>query len=101
MSKPITPGEVGEEKQLHIPDAVFDAFNAEIALRYVSGQATVKQNAVVERLVAGGMTRSEIFDNGWLNVEDAYRSAGWDVEYDKPGWDENYDAFFVFKRKRV
>lgn len=99
MTGPIRPDEVAEEKQLHIPDVVFDAFNAEIALHYVSGRAQVKQKDVIERLVAGGMSRSEIFENGWLNVEDAYRSAGWNVEYDKPGWNETYNAFFVFKKK--
>lgn len=100
MSKPITPDEVGAAKVVHIPAAVFDAFNAEIAKEFTSGAATVKQAAVVERLVAGGMKRSEIFHAGWLNVEEAYRAAGWQVEYDKPGYNETGEAYFKFRPAR-
>lgn len=97
MSKPIRPDEVGEAKSTHIPAAVFDAFNVEIALRFANGAATVSQNAVIERLVNGGMTRGEIFDAGWLNVEEAYRSVGWTVKYEKPGFNESGEAIFTFK----
>ena len=72
MSKPIKPEEVGAAKAVHIPAAVFDAFNAEIAQHFVNGCATVKQEAVMARLVAGGMERREIFSAGWLNVEERW-----------------------------
>ena len=42
----------------------------------------------------------DIFANSWLDVEDIYRNAGWDVEYDKPGYCENYEAHFVFRKKK-
>ncbi len=97
MSKPITPQEVGAAKVAHIPAAVFDAFNAEIARHFTNGSATVRQEAVERRLIEGGLPRSEIFEAGWLNVEEAYRSAGWKVEYDKPGYNETGEATFKFK----
>lgn len=97
MSKPIRPEEVGSAKVQHIPAAVFDAFNAEIAIQFADGSAVVKQNAVLERLKAGGMLASEIFTAGWLNVEDAYRAAGWKVSYQKPGLGEDGPAIFTFK----
>lgn len=96
MSKPITPKEVGAAKIVVIPGAVFDAFNAEIARQFANGKATVKQNDVVQRLVDGGMQRSEIFSSGWLNVETAYEDAGWRVYYDKPGFNETGEAYFEF-----
>lgn len=96
MSKPIRPQDVGCAKAEHIPAAVFDAFNAEIATRFVGGSAKVYQSAVMTRLTAGGMIRKEIFAAGWLNVEDAYRDAGWQVNYDKPGYNESGEAVFEF-----
>lgn len=98
MSKPIRPEEVGAAKVETFPAAVFDAFNAEIAARFQAGHARVKQNAIVERLVGAGFKRQEIFDAGWLNVEDAYRAAGWKVAYEKPGFNEMGEAEFDFQR---
>lgn len=97
MSKPIRPEEVGAAKAVVIPAAVFDAFNAEIAARFEHDTATVKQEAVVARLENGGISRREIFDRGWLNVEEAYRAAGWKVVYDKPGFNETGEAYFTFE----
>lgn len=101
MSKPISPDAIGAEQAVQFPAAVFDAFNAEIASRFSNDRATVLQAAVVTRLVAGGaFTRKEIFESGYLNIEEAYRAAGWDVEYDKPGYNESGEAKFVFTRAR-
>lgn len=99
MSKPITPAEVGSAKAVHIPAAVFDAFNAEIAKQFSHGSALVRQNAVVHRLTEGGMQASEILEAGWLNVEAAYEEAGWKVTYDKPGYNEPGVAVFKFEAK--
>jgi hypothetical protein len=97
MSGPMRPDEMVAAKKLVIPDAIWDAFNAEIAQRFVGGLAIVPQRAVVDRLVAAGANEREIFDNGWLNVEDGYRAHGWRVEYDKPGWNESYEAHYKFR----
>lgn len=97
MSKPIRPQDVGAAKAEYFPSAVFDAFNAEIAHRYFGGLAVVKQGAVVDRLVEAGLKRSEIYSSGWLNVEDAYREAGWVVRYEKAGFNENGDSIFEFR----
>lgn len=96
MSKPFTPAEVAGAKRDYIPGAVFDAFNAEIAKRCDSGRATVSQESVLVRLLAAGLNRREVFDQGWLNIEDAYRDAGWTVTYSKPGYNESGDAYFEF-----
>ena len=94
--KPISPKEVAGEKIRQMPDAVLEAFN-ELIARGGSGYVTVMQKDVVALMVKKGLSRSEIFDNGWLDVEDIYRKAGWIVEYDKPGYNETYDAYFTFR----
>lgn len=100
MSGPITPDQVGETKRLLFPQAVFDAFNAEIAATFSSGSAVVLQGKVVDRMIAAGIDRHDIFSKGYLNVEEAYKAEGWSVEYDKPGYNESYEANFTFRRKR-
>lgn len=97
MSKPIRPEEVGAAKAVVIPAAVFDAFNAEIAKQFTNRRATVRQEAVVARLVESGLRRQELFDAGWMNVEEAYGAVGWKVTYDKPGFNEPGEAYFVFE----
>lgn len=96
VSRPITPAEVAGAKRNYIPAPVFDAFNAEIALRFSIGRAIVPQRAVLTRLQAAGINTTEAFEAGWLNVEESYQAAGWKVSYSKPGFNESGDAFFEF-----
>jgi len=92
--KPITPDDLADRE---FPDEVIEAFNELI----VEGAGRVVQREVVDRIVSKMcVTDGEIFEKGWLNVEETYRKAGWDVVYDKPGFNETYRAFFMFTRKR-
>lgn len=109
MSKPINPNEIGPLKRQTFPDFVFDAFNELIAADYSNGSARVDQNKVIQLILEKWNVpykdedapnyRQQIFDNGWLNVEEAYEAEGWKVEYDKPGYNESYGAYFKFKKK--
>lgn len=99
MTGPIRPEEVAEAKVGGIPEAVFQAFNELIAKHFVNGMARVKKDDVVDLIVEKGLCRADIFSNGWLNVEAAYRAAGWVVDYDKPGFNETYQATFSFRRR--
>jgi len=94
--RPIRPDEVAQAKVF--PKAVFAAFNELIAEKYQSRRAVIRQDAVIERILAKDPTlrRGDIFDKGWLDVEDLYRAQGWIVEYDKPGYCETYEATFTF-----
>lgn len=99
MSKPITPDEAGRG---HIPDFVFDAFNSEIAKSYSGRQATVKQSDVILsilRRAPEGTERSDVFDNGWLNVEVVYGDVGWCVDYEKPVRGDTFEAHFIFTKR--
>jgi len=98
MTKPIKPSEIHLYKKGVIPEFVFEAFNQCIAAKYSNGRATVKQDDVIAKIqTMDPVSRQEIFDKGWLNVEEVYEAEGWKVEYDKPGYNESYGAFFVFK----
>jgi hypothetical protein len=103
MTKPIRPEDVPAAKRQVFPDEVFQAFNELIALRLTGGVATVRQDEVVTRIMElmndENLKRQDIFDNGWLNVEEAYRAEGWSVYYDKPGYSETYAATFKFRKK--
>jgi len=98
--KPIRPEDVGEGKWELFPDAVIEAFNELITENFVNGSATVKQGDAVKRMVEKGLDRKEINDKGWLNVEEAFKLAGWDVSYDGPGYCETYPATFKFERRK-
>ena len=96
----LRPEDVVGEKLRTLPGEVLEAFNELISQDYVGGRATVLQNEVVRLMVAKGLSRADIFKNGWLDVEEIYRAAGWKVEYDKPGYNESYEPSFTFIRRR-
>jgi hypothetical protein len=94
--KPIKPGEVAKKKEHDVPDAVFEAFNELITEKFNGRDAVVIQKDVVELMIKKGLNGDEIFKKGWLDIEEVYHKAGWEVEFDRPGWDEDYDAHFTF-----
>lgn len=102
---PIRPEDLTAAKTKDIPQAVFDAFDAAIIRAWDGRRSVVNQNEVAtdahRRLRRAGHTlsREQMFDNGWLDVEDTYRDLGWHVVYDKPGFNEDYPATFTFSRK--
>lgn len=97
--KPLSPFEASAKRVF--PDEVIEAFNELISENLLSSSATVRQDAAVTRIMAKmpNVTRAQVFDRGWLNVEDVYRAEGWEVEYDKPGYNESYAAHFTFTRR--
>lgn len=100
--RPITPQEASTEKLSLIPSFVFDTFNAFLSTRSEEGTITITQDEVIQMLltIKPGLDRNEIFDKHWLDIESAYRKAGWNVEYDKPGYNETYGASWEFTKKR-
>lgn len=100
MTTPIRPEQVAEAKQKALPESVLSAFNTLIARKWSNGRAVVTQNeAIAEIRSRESVSRQAVFDNGWLDVEDVYRAAGWHVEYDKPGYNEDYEAYFTFRKR--
>lgn len=101
MSGPIKPEEIVEAKKRHLPNEVFQCFNEMIAENWSGGVAVVLQRDVVARIAHRlGMEEKKVYDHKLLEVEDAYRDAGWNVTYDKPGYNESYPARFEFRKRR-
>jgi hypothetical protein len=99
MAGPVTPEQVAAST--HLPDAVFEVFNTLITERWDGACAVLMQEEVVQRIMhALSCARGTIFMKGYLDVEHAYRKAGWDVVYDKPGYNEPGHAFFTFRKRR-
>ena len=97
--KPITPRQALKDKVTVLPDGVIKVFNFLIVSNLADGEACISQKEAVTALVKEGFTRNEIFKKGWLDIEDIYRAAGWEVEYDKPGYNETYEPTFTFSKK--
>lgn len=98
--KPIRPDEARKKKATVIPDAVIEIFNELIVKNLSGNRAVIRQDDVVSLIVSRmDVTRADVFDKHWLDVEAIYEEAGWKVEYDKPGFNETYPATFTFKRK--
>lgn len=83
----MNPEQIKALKADLLPKAVFDVWNKLIARNLdTTGRATVMQEEAVQALlplVPEGAGRQFIFDSKWLDIEAAYRQAGWRVEYDK------------------
>jgi hypothetical protein len=97
MTGPIRPSEVVRAKTESIPEEVFEVFNAAIVSAWDGRGATVMQDEVVRKIADTlGVSRNEVFRRHLLDVEESYRKAGWNVEYDKPAYNESYEASFRF-----
>lgn len=101
---PMRPTDLGFVQASVLPQEVFDVFNEEIASNWSGSSAVVKQDyvvsAILSRLEWSSDNRQAIFDHGFLNIEEAYRSAGWNVVYDKPGYNEFYTANWTFTKPK-
>ena len=100
----ITPKEAFERTKTEIPDKVLEVWN-DLIIKYHSrgknGYSHIKQS-IASRAIADVMnvTTDEVYENHWLDIEEVYRDAGWDVKYDRPGYNESYEANFEFRMKK-
>ena len=100
---PISPDEVEQQKATDFPDEVFEAFNELIVQKFTSGCAIFARTDVLELIVKKGLDREVIFvEQSWLNLLEAYRSAGWvvDCDNDKPVCNETYGVTFTFSKQQ-
>ncbi len=100
--KPITPQEAAEKKLNSIPEEIIEIFNELIVKNYNVdiSSSTVKQKEVLPKICSAlQLTSHQIFDRKWLDVEELFDRAGWNVKYNKPARDEDFEAYFEFKKK--
>lgn len=97
---PISPLEALKASEKAIPEQVFDAFNEMLTENLTRGRRSVsasfKESEVVARIVAKGISKKELYERRWLDVESHYRKLNWTVDHDQPGYNESYEATFHF-----
>ena len=96
--KPVTPEKAWEEVGKNLPNEVVQAFNECLVESFDGKSSVVIQKDVVDRMISKGLSKEDIYNKGWLNVESLYRSAGWMVDYDRPGYNEAYPAKYIFRK---
>lgn len=104
--KPITPKEAKNAYGAGIPDFVFEAFNAIIAESGRHGTSfLIFKDAAVKAVLAKAkdaginLERQDVFDLNYLDVENHYKAAGWEVSYTKRHYSESGDVYFSFAPK--
>lgn len=98
MVEPIKPDEVSVPKP-EIPDFVITAFNNLIKSKWNGKEAVILLREAVNeimKLMPKECKRSDIFDNHWLDVEDLFLAAGWDVIFYKRPYYDSEDDYFKF-----
>lgn len=97
----LSPEEILELKHELTPPEVLETVNRLLAEKFKrGGYVHLKQEEVIAALEERGLERADIFARHWLDFEDIYRDAGWEVVYDAPGFNESYDAYFEFRAPR-
>jgi hypothetical protein len=96
---PIRPEDVPQLKKLVMPPAVIETFNSIIAKHYLNGKSNFTKDEVVKALEEKGMSRHDIYDNKWLDIEDLYRAEGWHVRYQSSGYSGDTKAMYYFTAK--
>lgn len=104
MIKAITKEEVNQDfKNRVFPDFVIQAFNECISESKIKKSDTVLQKDVVAKIKSLTkdnelkITSKMIFDNHWLDVEEFYKKAGWDVSFYSYGYNETGNDYFTFR----
>lgn len=104
--KPITPQKVEDIRIHEMPEAIIQATNELIVRKWNGTSATVKVDEIISHYfnVTGeektASARKGLFDKHYLDIEPAYREAGWKVKFESPDYTESFDSYFVFSNKK-
>lgn len=101
MAKPIKPNEIIAIKKEQFPEEVFEVVN-EIIAKYWDGYSSSFLQKELAKAIASKLkcTTAEVYKNHYLDIEEMYEEAGWNVVYDKPGYNESYEASFTFTKSK-
>jgi len=101
--QPLSPDETRQHKNKRIPDFVIKAVNEMLIKKMgTSNYITLKQDDIANEAKKLGKLKNTqvLYDNNWMDFEEIFREAGWEVTYDKPGYNEDYEPTFQFKKKK-
>ena len=106
--QPIKPEEIQAKKIATIPNAVLQAVNELIALKWDGMCAEVRREHIFKRYfeITHGNdnheNRDRLISDHALDVEFAYGKEGWDVKYVYPGMgDYDFEPHYTFKVKNM
>jgi hypothetical protein len=92
--KPIKPSDVGKTLSEIIPDGVIEAWNNVIAKHFKEYAFSIDRDCFIDEISSiMQCTRTEVFSEKWLDIEELYRDAGWEVNYSQ--------QYYTFRRKSV
>lgn len=98
--KPITPEEAVRRRADPLDPRVIDTWNKMITEKIrPDRRAVISQPEIIDALIEAigfGCTRADVIEGRWLDIEDLYRAAGWDVVYQKAHYVDNYESTFTF-----
>lgn len=97
---PLPASQIAQARAAFFPEKVFEAVNEMLTRKFNtrSGQAIIRQDELVALMIEKGLDRGEIFNNGWLDFEQVYLDAGWNVTYDKSDYTDSSPSTFIFKK---
>ena len=98
---PIKPDEIESNMAKIIPDFVLDSINELLKENYRGrGSVMLKQKDIISKILKHpdtNLSKQQIYDKHYLDIEGVYSQYGWSVEYDKPSYgDSDFDTFFTF-----
>lgn len=105
MKTIFSPEDAKKEHIGYIPDYVFQAFNELLSENYNDTEIRICIDDVIDRIHKiqihndsyDYLTRQEIIDKHWMDIEPFYEDKGWDVTYSNSPKDNN--EFYIFKPK--
>ena len=98
MTNPITPNELTEMQRKLMPEEVIKAWNEMIAEAYDGTSADILLGDARTRIRNVCGVYQIPYKENYLNIEDIYREAGWNVEFNKPDYTESYESFYEFSK---
>jgi hypothetical protein len=98
MAQPIKPYEVGSKKADLLPDVVIESLNYLIDTHFVNKRAFIYADHARDFVKAKCKEHNIHFEDYFMDIEEAYRAAGWKVKYGGPAYNETYRASYEFSK---
>jgi hypothetical protein len=99
-AKPVSPQEILDDLENIIPAEVVEAFNNLLKKNYRGGKHSVgiKQEDVLNEIsrLDPHVSREDLFDNHWMDIEPLFKEHGWKVKYESPCIGDNFAAYWEF-----
>ena len=86
MSKALTPQQIIEKQSAIVTDWMIDFINSRLLAEWNGVHAYIKKAHVIKFLADKGYNPQAFEENGGLNFEHLFRTAGWRIETSQDGW---------------